>query len=54
MKSIDVKSLLIGALLTSTVFLGISATGCGKSKDEKATETADEIERILNDHKESK
>jgi len=27
MKTLDVKSLLIGALLTSTIFLGIAATG---------------------------
>ena len=27
MKNIDVKSLLIGVLLTSTIFLGIAATG---------------------------
>ncbi len=27
MKSIDIKSLIIGALLTSTIFLGIAATG---------------------------
>ena len=26
MKSIDIKSLLIGALLTSTIFLGVAAT----------------------------
>ena len=31
MKSIDIKSLLIGALLTSTIFLGVAAT----SKDDK-------------------
>ena len=31
MKNIDVKSLLIGALLTSTIFLGVAAT----SKDDK-------------------
>ena len=30
MKNIDVKSLLIGALLTSTIFLGVAAT----SKDD--------------------
>ncbi len=27
MKNIDVKSLIIGTLLTSTIFLGIAATG---------------------------
>ena len=27
MKSIDTKSLIIGALLTSTIFLGVAATG---------------------------
>ena len=27
MKNIDVKSLIIGALLTSTIFLGVAATG---------------------------
>jgi hypothetical protein len=32
MKNIDVKSLIIGALLTSTIFLGIAAAG-----DPKAT-----------------
>ena len=30
MKSIDIKSLIIGALLTSTIFLGVAAT----SKDD--------------------
>ena len=27
MKNIDIKSLLIGALFTSTIFLGVAATG---------------------------
>ena len=27
MKNIDVKSLIIGALLTSTIFLGVASTG---------------------------
>ena len=27
MKNIDIKSLIIGALLTSTIFLGVAATG---------------------------
>jgi hypothetical protein len=31
MKSIDIKSLIIGVLLTSTIFLGVAAT----SKDDK-------------------
>ena len=31
MKNIDIKSLIIGALLTSTIFLGVAAT----SKDDK-------------------
>jgi hypothetical protein len=31
MKNIDIKSLLIGGLLTSTIFLGVAAT----SKDDK-------------------
>jgi len=35
MKSIDVKSLLIGALLTSTIFLGVAATGPFEKWDEK-------------------
>ena len=29
MKTLDVKSLLIGALLVSTIFLGVAATGMG-------------------------
>ena len=29
MKNIDIKSLIIGALLTSTIFLGVAATGMG-------------------------
>ena len=35
MKIIDIKSLIIGALLTSTIFLGIAATpsGTGTAKD---------------------
>ena len=35
MKSIDVKSLIIGALLTSTIFLGVAAapSGTGTVKD---------------------
>ena len=35
MKSIDVKSLIIGALLTSTIFLGVAAapSGTGTAKD---------------------
>jgi hypothetical protein len=32
MKSIDIKSLIIGALLTSTIFLGVAASGGGSSK----------------------
>ncbi len=35
MKSIDVKSLLIGALLTSTIFLGVAATGTTDKWDDK-------------------
>ena len=31
MKNIDIKSIIIGALLTSTIFLGVAAT----SKDDK-------------------
>ena len=31
MKKIDIKSIIIGALLTSTIFLGVAAT----SKDDK-------------------
>jgi len=27
MKNIDIKSLIIGALLTSTIFIGVAATG---------------------------
>ena len=34
MKSIDVKSLLIGALLTSTIFLGVAATGATDKWDD--------------------
>jgi len=35
MKNIDVKSLIIGALLTSTIFLGVAAapSGTGTAKD---------------------
>jgi hypothetical protein len=29
MKNIDTKALLIGALLTSTIFLGVAASGGG-------------------------
>lgn len=35
MKSIDVKSLIIGALLTSTIFLGVAATRPTDQWDEK-------------------
>ena len=35
MKNIDVKSLLIGALFTSTIFLGIAATGPTDKWDER-------------------
>ena len=35
MKSIDVKSLLIGALLTSTIFLGVAATSPTDKWDDK-------------------
>ena len=35
MKNIDVKSLLIGILLTSTIFLGVSATSPTDKWDEK-------------------
>ena len=35
MKNIDVKSLIIGALLTSTVFLGLAATGTTDKWDGK-------------------
>ena len=35
MKSIDVKSLLIGTLLTSTIFLGVAATGATDKWDGK-------------------
>ena len=35
MKSIDLKSLLIGALLTSTIFLGVAATGTTDKWDGK-------------------
>jgi hypothetical protein len=34
MKNIDIKSLIIGALLTSTIFLGVAATS--QDKPEKA------------------
>jgi hypothetical protein len=35
MKSIDIKSLLIGALLASTIFLGVAATSPADKWDEK-------------------
>ena len=35
MKSIDIKSLIIGALLTSTIFLGVAATGTTDKWDDK-------------------
>ena len=35
MKTIDVKSLIIGALLTSTIFLGVAATGTTDKWDGK-------------------
>ena len=35
MKNIDVKSLIIGALLTSTIFLGVAAAGKGGMWDKK-------------------
>jgi len=35
MKSIDIKSLIIGALLTSTIFLGVAATSPTDKWDKK-------------------
>ena len=35
MKSIDIKSLFIGALLTSTIFLGVAATSPTDKWDDK-------------------
>jgi uncharacterized protein YbdZ (MbtH family) len=35
MKNIDIKSLIIGALLTSTIFLGVAATSPTDKWDEK-------------------
>ena len=35
MKTIDTKSLIIGALLTSTIFLGVAATGTTDKWDGK-------------------
>jgi hypothetical protein len=35
MKNIDVKSLFIGALLTSTIFLGVAATSPTDKWDDK-------------------
>ena len=35
MKTIDVKSLIIGALLTSTIFLGVAATSPTDKWDDK-------------------
>ena len=35
MKSIDIKSLIIGALLTSTIFLGVAATSPTDKWDDK-------------------
>ena len=35
MKNIDIKSLIIGALLTSTIFLGVAATGKTDKWDDK-------------------
>ena len=35
MKNIDIKSLIIGALLTSTIFLGVAATGATDKWDGK-------------------
>ena len=35
MKSIDIKSLLIGSLLALTIFLGVAATGPADKWDEK-------------------
>ncbi len=35
MKTIDIKSLIIGALLTSTIFLGVAATSQTDKWDDK-------------------
>ena len=35
MKNIDIKSIIIGALLTSTIFLGVAATGTTDKWDDK-------------------
>ena len=35
MKPIDIKSLIIGALLTSTIFLGVAATSTTDKWDDK-------------------
>ena len=35
MKYIDIKSLIIGALLASTIFLGVAATGVNDKWDDK-------------------
>ena len=35
MKNIDIKSLIIGVLLTTTVFFGLGATGVGDKWDDK-------------------
>ena len=35
MKNIDIKSLIIGALLTSTIFLGVAATSQTDKWDDK-------------------
>ena len=35
MKNIDIKSIIIGALLTSTIFLGVAATGTTDKWDGK-------------------
>ena len=38
MKNIDIKSLLIGALLASTIFLGVAAVPSGTGSSKQASE----------------
>ncbi len=42
MKTIDVKSLIIGALLTSTIFLGVAAVPKDTGKSDRIVDTWDD------------
>ena len=42
MKNIDIKSLIIGALFTSTIFLGVAATSPSDKWDDRQRWTVDQ------------